>query len=111
MKLGDFYVKFDRMDITYKASIYSQNGSLISEATATCNVHDVFTKDKGRKAALKKALQDSFLIKDERKAIWEDYRLMTKTPRWNVSKVKNLENFIVDKKKKSRKFLGINISI
>lgn len=42
---------------------------------------DAPNRDKGRKIALKRALQDIF-TKDERKAFWETYRTMTKVPRW-----------------------------
>lgn len=55
-----------------------------------CSKHDSFTKEKGRKMALKKAIDDLRysvdISKEERTAIWNDYRTMTKKPRWNVKK-------------------------
>jgi len=57
-----------------------------------CSKYDSFTKEKGRKIALKKAIDDlrnnKFvdITKAERTAIWNDYRTMTKKPRWDVKK-------------------------
>ena len=51
-------------------------------ANSKCVEGDMFWKDKGRKIALKKALTKSTLDVDTKRAIWNEYRTMTKKPRW-----------------------------
>lgn len=42
----------------------------------------MFSKDTGRKVSLKRALEDGPFTKEERAAVWEDYRLSRPVPRW-----------------------------
>jgi hypothetical protein len=49
---------------------------------AICSDNDHFSRDKGRKLSLARALKNSNISKEERKEIWEAYRNLTKKPRW-----------------------------
>ena len=51
-------------------------------AHSKCVNGDMYWKDKGRKIALKNALKGSTLSKADKASVWEEYRNMTKTPRW-----------------------------
>ena len=50
--------------------------------SASCSKKDNFSRDKGRKVSLTRALGDAPLTKEQRKEVWEAYRTMTKFPRW-----------------------------
>jgi len=60
-------------------SIYSNKP--VGHGTATQNYGDQYSKEKGRRVALAKAIEH--FTKEDRTEIWEAYRTMTKTPRWN----------------------------
>ena len=78
---NNFYDEFGRR-ITI-AQIFDSEKRLIRTGRSTCSEKDLFSKEKGRKQALAKALTKSNISKQERFRIWEDYRTnMTKTPRW-----------------------------
>lgn len=51
-------------------------------AQSKCVDTDMYWKDKGRKIALKRALENSTLSKETKADIWEGYRTMTNPPRW-----------------------------
>lgn len=51
-------------------------------AHSKCVDTDMYWKDKGRKIALKRALEHSTLSKEDKASVWEEYRTMTKIPRW-----------------------------
>jgi hypothetical protein len=109
MQLGNFNVRFNRRDKTYEVEIRSLNSDdIIGFGAATCSRKIEFVKDTGRKIALKKALSDSFLNKQERYDIWESYRTMTAMPRWGKKKEQHVSQLVA---KKKRRLLGFNISI
>lgn len=51
-------------------------------AQSKCVNTDMYSRDKGRKIALKRALEASTLSKEVKASIWEEYRTMTTPPRW-----------------------------
>lgn len=66
------------------------DGREIARSSVRYHPFDEFSYDKGRKAAIKKALESSYtggtkvevMSKAERASLWEDYRVSTKNPRW-----------------------------
>ena len=99
MKVQNLTIKFshqrDLLRIDYigdrRYPIYKEGGEthvLIEgpdieiRAHSKCVKNDMYWKDKGRKIALKKALEGSTLSKDVKAEIWETYRTTTKVPRW-----------------------------
>lgn len=86
--LGNFKLEFSKtFDIKGRrvttVRLFNKDLVFISRGTATCSQKDMFNKDKGRRLALGEALQHSLLTKEERREIWEDYRVsMTKVSRW-----------------------------
>jgi len=51
-------------------------------ARARCSVNDNYCKESGRKLSLLRAMQSANINRADRFLEWEQYRLMTKTPRW-----------------------------
>jgi hypothetical protein len=49
---------------------------------ALCSLKDNFSRDKGRKLSLLRAIQRIGVPKKERKPIWDAYRDMSPTGRW-----------------------------
>ena len=92
MKVGNYYVtwqyfnteKVDKKNRTTHhvctKCILFKDDKPVNDGVAVCGVKDRDDRDKGRKVALKKAI--NYLHKTERTEFWEIYRTMTKTPRW-----------------------------
>lgn len=55
-------------------------GSVTSNGHALCSPNDNFNKDVGRKVSLSRALES--FDKEERTHVWDNYRKLTKEPRW-----------------------------
>jgi len=51
----------------------SKDNTEIARGVAICHDKDQFNKEVGRKKALRRAISEISLSKDERKAIWDDY--------------------------------------
>ncbi len=51
-------------------------------AVAFCHPADTFSRDTGRRLSLARGLKSLSLGKEEKREIWEAYRLMTPTGRW-----------------------------
>jgi hypothetical protein len=49
---------------------------------ALCSLRDNFSRDKGRKISLTRAIQQIGVPKQERKPIWDAYRDMSPNKRW-----------------------------
>lgn len=49
---------------------------------AICSESDNFSRDAGRKLSLARALKGAHIPKEERKEIWEAYRMMKPGGRW-----------------------------
>lgn len=83
MELGTYIVKWkhEKKDTTYllydhltRCIVKTKDLHLpIVETTALCSKKDVFSKEKGRKISLKRALEKLHLTKQERIKIWKDY--------------------------------------
>lgn len=83
MLLNDFSVRFQYNEGLYTTcSIFTRDGRLVSSGEAQCSKKDMFSKETGRKVSLKRALESSSFTKEERAAVWEDYRLSRPVPRW-----------------------------
>ena len=54
----------------------------VSIAEARCMKTDEFNKEFGRKCTLARALKNADFSKEYRAKIWDTYRTMTATPRW-----------------------------
>lgn len=87
-KLGDYNFEFERFwnrnqQEVIQTTIFDKDKRLVAKGRAVCSLKDCPNKKVGRKKAMAKALTKSEIAKQERTAIWEDYRSkMTKTPRW-----------------------------
>ena len=55
------------------SSSTSTDGKQISRGQANCSTLDQFKKETGRKVALRRALADSNLSKEDRKVVWKAY--------------------------------------
>lgn len=83
MLLNDFSVRFQYNEGLYTTcSIFTRDGRFVSSGEAECSKKDMFSKDTGRKVSLKRALEDVPFTKEQRAAVWEDYRLSRPIPRW-----------------------------
>lgn len=83
MLLNDFSVRFQYSEGLYTTcSIFTKEGVLLSSGEAECSKKDMFSKDTGRKVSLKRALETGPFTKEQRAAVWEDYRLSRPVPRW-----------------------------
>lgn len=59
------------------------NGVYHASGMAHCTPTDIFSRDKGRKLSLARAIKNvPLLSKEDKKMIWEAYRTMTTKPRW-----------------------------
>ena len=82
IKLGSVKVSFTHVDNKLTICTVSDRRYQATGNAKKSSV-DHFEKDKGRKIALSKALKGmSHLSKKQRTNIWNDYRKMTKEPRW-----------------------------
>ena len=81
MKLGNLQVSFTHINNQITVCTVATVGR-ISTGIATKSPKDLFNKNEGRKHSLEKALQHMNLTKDQRRKVWEDYRNLTKNPRW-----------------------------
>ena len=59
--------------------VFKTDGQVIGTGQTSCHKNDRFVKAVGRKLALKRAMQDSDLSKDERQFLWLKYFQMTNT--------------------------------
>lgn len=64
--------------------VFTLKDKRVARGRAICSEKDNFNKALGLKAALSKALTKSKIKKEDRRKIWEGFRTMTQTPRWNV---------------------------
>ena len=80
MKLGSLQVSFVYLDETTICTV--ANEKKIATGFAKRKPSDLFNKNEGRKYSLARALKNMLLSKEERIAVWNDYRNLTKTPRW-----------------------------
>lgn len=63
------------------------NGEILCYDTITKYFKDEsWEKDRLRKEVLKRALKDGTFTKEERTAIWEDYRISKPIPRWGTGR-------------------------
>lgn len=71
MKLGnaDVLIRYNNRNTTCFVNV----GNKVSTGIAQCSIKDNFSRKIGRKIALKRALDDSGMSKDERKEVWTDY--------------------------------------
>lgn len=69
-------------DLTICTVINSTNDQEVGKATIIRGWEDKQNYDMARKESLKRALETSNLTKEERSAIWEEYRTSTKVPKW-----------------------------
>ena len=60
----------------------SNNKTTIVVSCAICSESDNFSRDAGRKISLARALKGAHIPKEERKEIWEAYRMMKPGGRW-----------------------------
>ena len=81
MKLGNLQVCFAHINNETTVCTVS-NANRISTGIAVKGTKDLFNKDVGRKLALKRALNNLKASKEQRTKVWNDYRNMSKTPRW-----------------------------
>lgn len=67
-----------------KAIILNKHGKFMAKGHSECTNPNCFSKDDGRKRALKAAFaKEKNLSKRQRASFWEAYRTeMTKEPRW-----------------------------
>ena len=81
MKLGSLNVSFSH--VANEATVCTvANRDGLSTGMAKRSKKDHFDKKVGRKIALTKAMRGMTLSKAQKKRVWEDYRTMTKVPRW-----------------------------
>ena len=69
-------------DLTVCIVIDSTNDKEVGKATIVRGWNDKQNYDLARKESLKRALDNSNLTKEQRSAIWEEYRTSTKVPKW-----------------------------
>jgi hypothetical protein len=96
MKAGNYLIKWchcdsEKKELATKETIcVIQDENLpftIGRGVALCSLKDQFTKDKGRKVSLLRAMQNAGIKKENRIPIWEIYRTsMTLNPRWKTEK-------------------------
>lgn len=91
MKVGEYRVKWtykkakpNSKVITTVCIIFNKTGEIISTGFTLKTKNDEFNKDTGRRLSLKRALEErkEIFSKYKRGEFWEEYRLMTKAPRW-----------------------------
>jgi len=58
------------------------NTKIVGEGVAICSKKDNFSKERGRKLAMLKAMKDAGIQKSERALIWEVYRNLKSGGRW-----------------------------
>lgn len=74
-----------KRDVT-ECVIYDTEDKIVAAARIVRGWGDKQNHDLARKISMRFALENSGLDKQQRKAVWEAYRLSTKVPRWNVTK-------------------------
>ncbi len=74
--------KHDAVNKITEAIIDVPNVETLIGGRARCSANDSFCKETGRRISLLRAMQDAKLSKNQRVLEWEQYRIMTKIPRW-----------------------------
>ena len=86
MKTGNLVIKwyhnFEEVDQQHMTVCEVLTNNAKFYGTALCHKKDQFCKAVGRKLSLARALRIAGLSKEQRKQVWEDYRMMTPKKRW-----------------------------
>jgi hypothetical protein len=64
---------FVRVPRSTEVTVIDSKGKEVT-GKSICSKKDLFQKETGRKIALKRALEQLSLTKEERKRVWDDYR-------------------------------------
>ena len=84
-KIGVTRTTSRKRDVT-ECIIYDAKDEIVAAARIVRGWGDKQNHDLARKISMRLALENSNLTKEQRKAVWEAYRVSTKVPRWNVTK-------------------------
>ena len=93
MKTNDYVIKWNHIYVDPSAPstgagcfntvcVLSEENKPFGYGVAICSHKDNFCKDTGRKISLARALKNANIPKEERKSIWEVYRLSKPNGRW-----------------------------
>ena len=86
MKTGNLVIKwyhnFEEVDQQHQTVCEITNDESKCYGTALCHKKDQFCKATVRNLSLARALKIAGLTKEQRTAVWNDYRAMTPKKRW-----------------------------
>lgn len=103
MKLGQLDVRF-RHDVNKgitECSIELTDGFRLG-TRARVGKNDSYNRETGRKLSLLRGMQSAKIPRNQRYAVWNDYRLLSPNPKWPESILDN-RKIVLEKKRAKKK--------